>query len=86
MGEDPYIKALIKEAHSGVNERFLDRLLIASVAETRGAERFKLVSEHLDSGELKSFTKCFGLQKLNTDTYMLKWHCTIFLKPRCILD
>ncbi|MBK9221744.1 MAG: tRNA-(ms[2]io[6]A)-hydroxylase [Saprospiraceae bacterium] len=57
MGEDPYIKALIKEAHSGVNERFLDRLLIASVAETRGAERFKLVSEHLDSGELKSFYK-----------------------------
>lgn len=57
MGEDPYIKELLLHCHHGVRERFLDRLLIASVAETRGAERFRLVSESLEDDELKKFYK-----------------------------
>jgi len=57
MGEDPYVKALIKLCHSGRNERFLDRLLIASVVETRGAERFKMVADNLEDPELKRFYK-----------------------------
>ena len=54
---DPYIKSLIKRQHSGIEERFLDRLLIASVVETRGAERFRLVEEALEEQELKRFYK-----------------------------
>ncbi len=57
IGEDPYVKALIKRCHSGKNERFLDRLLIASVLETRGAERFRLVSEAQANPEMKRFYK-----------------------------
>ena len=57
MAEDPYIKALLKLCHSGRNERFLDRLLIASVVETRGAERFKMVAEYLQDEEMKDFYK-----------------------------
>lgn len=57
IGEDPYVKALIKKCHSGRNERFLDRLLIASVVETRGAERFRLVSEAQDDPEMHRFYK-----------------------------
>jgi len=57
MGEDPYLKALLKQCHSGRNERFLDRLLIASVVETRGAERFRLVSEAQTDPELHRFYK-----------------------------
>lgn len=57
MSEDPYIKALLQFCHTGLQERFMDRLLIASVAETRGAERFKLVSENLNDPTLKSFYK-----------------------------
>ena len=57
MGEDPYVKALIKKCHSGREERFLDRLLIASIVETRGAERFKMVADHLEDPELKRFYK-----------------------------
>jgi len=57
MGEDPYLKALLKLCHSGRNERFLDRLLIASVVETRGAERFRLVSEAQTDPELHRFYK-----------------------------
>ena len=55
--EDPYIKALMKAQHDGLEERFLDRLLIASVVETRGAERFKLVADSLDDEELSKFYK-----------------------------
>ncbi len=57
IGGDPYVQALVKKCHSGILERFLDRLLIASVVETRGAERFRLVSEALTDPELKRFYK-----------------------------
>ncbi|MBK7227001.1 MAG: tRNA-(ms[2]io[6]A)-hydroxylase [Saprospiraceae bacterium] len=57
MSEDPYIKALLKTVRTGLNERLMDRLLIASVAETRGAERFRMVEEALDDVDLKKFYK-----------------------------
>ena len=57
IGEDPYVKALLKLCHSGRNERFLDRLLIASVVETRGAERFRMVSEAQTDPEMHRFYK-----------------------------
>ncbi len=57
IGEDPYLKALIKLCHSGRQERFLDRLLVASVVETRGAERFRLVSEAQKDPDLHRFYK-----------------------------
>ncbi len=57
MGEDIYVSKLIKQCHSGRNERFMDRLLIASALETRGAERFRLVAEALEDEELKRFYK-----------------------------
>lgn len=57
MGEDPYVKRLLKYCHSGRTERFLDRLLLASVLETRGAERFKKVADALEDPEMKRFYK-----------------------------
>ena len=36
-------------------ERFLDRLLLGSIIECRGAERFKLVCNNLKDRELKDF-------------------------------
>ncbi len=57
IGEDPYATGLVKLCHSGRTERFLDRLLIASVMETRGAERFKLVSDAQEDQELYKFYK-----------------------------
>lgn len=55
--EDLYVKSLIKKCHSGREERFRDRLLIASIVETRGAERFRMIAEALDDPELKKFYK-----------------------------
>ncbi len=57
IGKDPYVTELIKLCHSGRIERFLDRLLIASVVETRGAERFRLVSEAQEDKEMHRFYK-----------------------------
>ena len=57
MSEDLYVKRLIKQCHSGRLERFMDRLLIASIVETRGAERFKMVADTLEDLELKKFYK-----------------------------
>lgn len=61
--EDPYIKALMNSQHSGLEERFLDRLLIASIVETRGAERFKIVAEHLKDEELSRFYKMLWISE-----------------------
>lgn len=53
--EDLYIKQLLQLCHSGREERFLDRLLIAAIVECRGAERFWLVYDALEEGKLKDF-------------------------------
>lgn len=53
--KDMYIQQLLKICRDGREERFMDRLLLASLVETRGAERFRLVYEALEEGELKQF-------------------------------
>ncbi|MEM1408384.1 MAG: tRNA isopentenyl-2-thiomethyl-A-37 hydroxylase MiaE, partial [Bacteroidota bacterium] len=55
MSQDLYVKQLIDGCRSSKRERFLDRLLLASIIECRGAERFRLVYEALPQGELKKF-------------------------------
>ena len=53
--KDLYIQQLMKICRDGREERFMDRLLLASLVETRGAERFRLVYEALEDEELKQF-------------------------------
>ncbi|MBS3915159.1 MAG: tRNA-(ms[2]io[6]A)-hydroxylase [Bacteroidetes bacterium] len=62
MDEDPYIKQMLAFCRTGRNERFLDRMLLASLFETRGAERFKLIWERLpeDSDEKKFFHRLWA--------------------------
>ena len=55
LTKDPYVSALLQHCHSGREERFRDRLLLASLVECRGAERFRLVYENQDDPELKKF-------------------------------
>ena len=61
--EDPYIKSLMKKMHSGIEERFLDRLLIASLFETRGAERFKIISEAMLDDKMQQFYKMLWISE-----------------------
>ena len=57
MGQDLYVKKLIDGCRSGREDRFLDRLLLASIIECRGAERFRLVCDALSDPDLKDFYK-----------------------------
>lgn len=52
---DPYLAALRPHVRVGRDERLLDRLLLAGVVEARGCERFGLLAERLEPGELKTF-------------------------------
>ncbi len=52
---DVYVNQLLALLRTNSMERFMDRLLLGSVIECRGAERFKLVWEALPDGELKKF-------------------------------
>jgi len=55
--QDQYMQQLINVCRSGRDERLLDRMLLASIVECRGAERFRLVEEALKDEELKKFYK-----------------------------
>lgn len=52
---DPYVNQLLAIARHGRDDRFIDRMLIASVVEKRGAERFRLVAENIDDPTLAAF-------------------------------
>jgi len=53
--KDPYIKQLSSHVQGSTEQRFLLRLIMASLVEYRGAERFNLVSQVLEDQELKEF-------------------------------
>lgn len=55
--EDPYIKGLNRQMHSGGDKRFMDYLLISSLFETRGAERFRLIEQNMTDPDYKKFYK-----------------------------
>jgi tRNA-(ms[2]io[6]A)-hydroxylase len=52
---DPYVNALGALMQHGRDERLLDRLLVSSIVECRGAERFRIVAEALVDEDLKRF-------------------------------
>ena len=53
--KDEYVNRLHKAMDQGKDAYMLDRLLIASIVEARGAERFRLIANALPSGKLEKF-------------------------------
>ncbi len=53
--KDPYVNQLRKAMDQGTEAYLLDRLLIASIVEARGAERFGMIAKALPDGRLKTF-------------------------------
>ena len=53
--KDAYIRRLLLHVRTAGDERLLDRLIMASVVEARGHERFGLVAAALPEGKLKAF-------------------------------
>ncbi len=58
--KDRYVNPMLERLRHGRNERFLDRMLLASVVEARAAERFGLLGEALDDPELESIYRTFA--------------------------
>ena len=58
--KDPYVNRIRGLIRQGSEVYLLDRLLTAGVIEARGAERFALVAEALDDGELKNFYRAIA--------------------------
>ncbi len=54
---DPYVNQLCKKMRHGRTDRFLDQLLVSSLIECRGAERFRIIGEALEEPDLKHFYK-----------------------------
>lgn len=49
---DPYVNALLKHVRNGRDTRFLDRLILGSIIEYRGCERFAMLGQALtDRGD-----------------------------------
>jgi tRNA-(ms[2]io[6]A)-hydroxylase len=53
--KDLYINEFRKTMRKESEQYFLDRMLIAGIIEARGAERFGLLAQALEPGELKTF-------------------------------
>ena len=53
--KDPYVNRLRAYIRKPTEEYFLDRLLIASIIEGRGTERFELIAKELTDVRLKEF-------------------------------
>lgn len=70
--KDHYVNQLHKAMNQGPEAYLMDRLLIASIVEARGAERFGMIAEALPDGQLKSFYRLITESEKN--------HYRLFLK------
>ena len=78
IGQDYYVKQLVDQCRSGKVERFMDRLLLASIIECRGAERFKLIFEALENNELKDFYKKLWISEAKHGNIFVKMTLNYF--------
>ncbi len=53
--KDPYIKQLLQQIRKDGEVYLLDRLLVFSIVEKRGHERFSMMGESLDEPKMKDF-------------------------------
>src|SRR5207247_1071525 len=83
MTEDLYIKSLLNLCRTDSLNRFLDRLLLASIIECRGAERFRLVWEGLQSDpELKEFYHRLWISEAKHGNIFVKMALNYFEKQK----
>ncbi len=55
--KDPYMKGILPILRSDSDLLFMDRLIVASIAELRGSERFRLLSEVAEDPKIAKFYK-----------------------------
>ncbi len=71
FNQDTYLKGILPHVRTSRDGRFLDRLIIASIAEMRGVERFKLVGEAAEEEDVKKFyTNLYKQEKEHVDLFL----------------
>ncbi|MDH3589667.1 MAG: tRNA-(ms[2]io[6]A)-hydroxylase [Gammaproteobacteria bacterium] len=84
---DPYVKQLMQLMRHTRDERFIDQMLVASIVECRGAERFGLIAAALADHELKAFyTELHNAEKKHGHLFvhlLLKEYPEDKVYPRC---
>ena len=75
--KDPYIHQLHALMRKGTDEYFLDRLLLASIIEARGAERFGLIGEHVEDPQLKRFYQAIAASEHKHYTLFSRFSSTL---------
>ncbi len=83
--KDPYIKGLMSVVRSDSDHLFMDRLIIASVAELRGSERFKLIGEVCEDKKIARFYSNLHLQELEHIDSFIKM-AKIYFSPKEVDD
>ena len=62
--KDPYMKLLMPILRSDRDLLFMDRLIVASIAELRGSERFKLIGQVVKDQDIAKFYTNLHIQEL----------------------
>ncbi|MBT8145148.1 MAG: tRNA-(ms[2]io[6]A)-hydroxylase [Gammaproteobacteria bacterium] len=84
---DPYVKQLTALVRHGRDERLIDHMLVASIIECRGAERFGLIADALTDPELKRFYTDLHKAETKHGHLFVHWLLQLFpeerVYPRC---
>lgn len=75
---DPYVNQLHKTMRKGSDVYMMDRLLLGSIIEARGCERFGLVAEALPAGELKKFYRAITESEARHEDLFVKLAANYF--------
>ncbi len=80
IGKDMYVVNLMNLCRHGREERFMDRLLLASVLETRGAERFRMIADAQEDAEYARFYKALWVSEAKHGHIFVKMALNYFDK------
>lgn len=73
--KDPYVNQLRKHIRNSQDDFLLDHLLIASIIERRGHERFELVAKALPEGKMKKvYTKLAKAEERHYELFLALAH------------
>lgn len=78
--KDPYVSRLMKHMSDGIDKRFMDRLILGSIIEFRGCERFVLVSNALKKSdpELSAYYKQLAAEESKHRGDFIEMACLYF--------
>lgn len=82
--KDPYVTKLFKHTRKGSDLYFMDRMILASIVEARGHERFGLVAQALPEGPIQQFYKAITTSEGRHLDLFIDLACMYFPKDQVL--